>query len=589
MSLKKTKIFRLEDFELTDGLPPMQSSLENLSVQNKQIVSVQTVEDSIKRQIFSSCGLSLNKSIEIDTLTTGLLQELESALIKDEPNIDLFKVISNIILSFHYIPEIQNEQGFLSEVIQLCIKHNKGHFLIPEMVDIIEKACLYELERKNMEVLEDLFSFYTEYSYSDFSSEVRRLKESFLNYYWVNVSDNCESISNRILRTHINEILGEDSPMALEYADVLEGIDMNRVRECSRHLLEQSKNRFEEWLSGKRISKESFKKLGLKNFIQNKRLSNEPLIHSSVCDFRLNDLIVRDSLKSLRVVLQPMNEISKNVSKTIESLRQGSENFYPIGAKIHFKEPLSQHHKELLFSQFNFESTPFKMIHADSSMLLPPRKSSQELIHIIESLFKIGVLDADMDLDLQPCIPGRLNNQYAGILGSAMIFSSYTCVTYEKNSFCTSHDEITGARIMAYDDGVLDRTIGNLPNSLIGRTDMLGRRDARDLYLYQVLGSLVSQSVYGGPLQIIGKRFIDDYISLLNQHELLHILEGQWIYNKEFDTDFGAESHYELIKTCTDQWLSDFHEGSKTGLIYQVRDLLTKYINIIESNRHYKE
>jgi hypothetical protein len=111
------------------------------------------------------------------------------------------------------------------------------------------------------------------------------------------------------------------------------------------------------------------------------------------------------------------------------------------------------------------------------------------------------------------------------------------CASYIKNfsvgDFSTSHDEATGARIMAYDAGVLSTDFKYMPKNITGRTDMLARQDVKDIFLYQFIGSLVSQSIHGGMFQKEGKMFIQEYKNILKSYGNEFILNGNWIYDQD--------------------------------------------------------
>jgi hypothetical protein len=64
---------------------------------------------------------------------------------------------------------------------------------------------------------------------------------------------------------------------------------------------------------------------------------------------------------------------------------------------------------------YGFESTPFQMIHANTSMLLPPCPSPDEVAHMIECLQKEGLVDEGSP-DLQVCLAGRLSVSDAAVV-----------------------------------------------------------------------------------------------------------------------------------------------------------------------------
>jgi hypothetical protein len=164
------------------------------------------------------------------------------------------------------------------------------------------------------------------------------------------------------------------------------------------------------------------------------------------------------------------------------------------------------------------------MIHANTSMLLPPCPSPDEVAHMIQCLQNEELI-SEGNPDLQVCIAGRLPLCEASILGSAMIFCANYIKDFSIDAFSTSHNEATGARIMAYDAGELKTNFKYMPKNITGRTDMLARQDIKDIFLYQFIGSLVSQSIYGGMFQEEGKSLVQKYKSILKTYRNDFILE----------------------------------------------------------------
>lgn len=283
-------------------------------------------------------------------------------------------------------------------------------------------------------------------------------------------------------------------------------------------------------------------------------------------------------------IAESVRQATTDIAESVEKAERPFRGYYPVGAKVHFREAVSGEKLQSLFNTFRFSPSLFKMLHADTSMLIPPRKSATEVVAILEELKRRGIMDEYSEI--QTCIPGRLNNQYAAILGSSMLLSSFLCVTYDRPSFQTTHNEQTASMIMAYDGGTLDRTVADLPEELAGRTDMLGRKDVRDVYLYQMLGSLISQAAYGGPIKDVGRQFIQEYVALLERDRMLNILGAQWINDGNGVVEPDTEGHYLAVKRCTDIWLGDHARyqagGSLEGLSFDVLRLLTKCLEEVK-------
>ncbi len=365
------------------------------------------------------------------------------------------------------------------------------------------------------------------------------------------------AIASFVIRRRLTEVLGGNLPMALCHPDV-DAISGGAVIQRVLRALPDPNGR--EYRSGVKASVEASVRNGIFTRI----------------DF---DEVV-DAETIAAEIAAPMEQVAKDIAEAIEQAEKPYSGYYPVGAKVHFRNAVPKEKLHSLQKIYGFSDSPFKMLHADTSMLIPPRKSATEIVAILEELKRRGIIDEHTEI--QTCVPGRLNNQYAAMLGSSMLLSSFLCVTYDRSSFQTTHEQ-TASMIMAYDGGVLDRSIADLPEDLTGRIDMLGRKDVRDVFLYQILGSLLSQATYGGPFRDVGREFIQEYIALLERDRMLDVLDAQWVNDENSAEEPDIEGHYLAVKRCTDTWLGDDARyratGRPEGLSFDVLRLLTKSIS----------
>lgn len=359
------------------------------------------------------------------------------------------------------------------------------------------------------------------------------------------------------IRAKLKELLGGNLPLAICHPDTAEA-SCTTVMQRAMAALPSSGDHSREW--------------------------ERKSIETSVRDGSLSPfatMIALDAEHIMAGIQEPLLRVAKEIRVAVECAEQPYNGYYPVGAKVHFPRAVPPPKLHTLNELFGFSRSVFTMLHANTSMLIPPRRSATEVVALLEELKRRGVIDEHSEI--QTCIPGRLNNQYAALLGSSMLLSSFRCVTYDRSSFETSHDEQTASMIMAYDAGVLDRSVAALPDELTGRTDMLGRKDIRDVCLYQVLGSLISQAAYGGPFCDTGKDFIREYVALLERNRMLDILDAQWIHDDKSGAQPDREAHYLAVKRCTDTWLADNARyqatGRQEGLSFDVLRLLTSSIN----------
>lgn len=258
-------------------------------------------------------------------------------------------------------------------------------------------------------------------------------------------------------------------------------------------------------------------------------------------------------------------------------------DFYPIGAKIHFLSSITPEQVALLHQIVGFWSTPFKLLHADTSLCLPACQSPIQLIAILHRLAELGIISDDT-LELQLTMAGRVPNEMAGIIGSVCLFSKIQPISYPRNTFVTSHNGETGTCIMCYDAGVLDtQNFPNLPTHISGRTDMLGFKNPMEIITYFLVSNLISQHVYGSPLLSIGEQFIHEYEWLLRLHGMESILQAKWVHNPDKEnTPIEEEEHFMVVKACTDiLWknIGDYNlHGDASGLSFATKSLLYKYI-----------
>jgi len=259
---------------------------------------------------------------------------------------------------------------------------------------------------------------------------------------------------------------------------------------------------------------------------------------------------------------------------------------YSIWWKLHFRNGIDKEKLDAFKKEHFFLSTCFTMIHANESMLLPAVYSAEELTLIICILIENWLTEWETELQLS--IPWRLPNKLAWVLWSAILLLTDRNVEYAENAFSTTHDTDTWAKIMAYDAWVLELWFKNNPHNNIWRTDMLWRVSTLDIYHYQVIWSLVSQSIHWWPLKNLGKQFVFEYEELLKVHWYDMFLENQWVYDVEHDTLESQESHFALIKQRTDKRNEDritykMYWSWEWILSYEIKNLLKIYLNKIKS------
>ncbi len=285
--------------------------------------------------------------------------------------------------------------------------------------------------------------------------------------------------------------------------------------------------------------------------------------------------------------LESINKVTQKIDQMLLiPLYERTKWLYTVWWKIHFSKKIDQE-KLYEFKQKNwFSSTMFKMIHSGSSMLLPVTYTAEALILFIQALIEQWLFQEDCELQI--CNPWRLPNNDVWILVSAVLLSSKRCPLYTPESFKTTHDDMTWARIAAYDAWVLSKSFDSLPNWISWRTDILWRSHFEDVIWSSLVHSLLWQTHYWWRFATLWVIFRKEYIQLLKKYGIESILERQWVYDHEKDELSDQLDHYHLVKSLTDRWQSDTSDLIETWseqwlLSFDIKKLLQKYRNAILS------
>ena len=287
------------------------------------------------------------------------------------------------------------------------------------------------------------------------------------------------------------------------------------------------------------------------------------------------------------------HDFEQQYQQELSKLEKKYKGMTSIGWKIHFSIAIPEEKIEKFRKKFWFYSTPFKLIHANTSLLLPPSYFPEEIALMIWFLQKEGLIEWNPQLQLS--IPSRLPNRAAGMLGSAMLLSSKIHIEYAPDAFKTSHDSATGSKIMAYDDGVLDKSFKGIPKNIEhGRTDMMWIKDISLIPLYHLVGTLLSHGIYKGKFKKEWMQFMQEYKTLLEKYQILDILEQDWVhipdnYSSSEEISDSAEKHYEMIKRLTDIHKNNWEQYDATWnsdwlFVFELEKLLDKYKSVVYYN-----
>ncbi len=260
------------------------------------------------------------------------------------------------------------------------------------------------------------------------------------------------------------------------------------------------------------------------------------------------------------------------VERMILQARMAMPGLMPVGGKIHTTTPMNSDVLTGIRNIFGLESTPFQLIHANDSLLLPPMPSALELQLLIHILEKCGVIHSERP-ELQVAVGDRLHEDLAAQVGSAVLLGTSRGIVYPDNAFATTHDEQTGTRIMAYDAGVRRSGMPYDVAGAEGRTDMLGRRHYGDIGIYQLLGTLAVHEQRGERFAPLMRRFSRGFHDVLSCHGLRNSLHASaWIFDPTKNGDDPVR-HAEMVNRFGNAWMESMNEPG-FGIIGDVRRLI---------------
>lgn len=298
--------------------------------------------------------------------------------------------------------------------------------------------------------------------------------------------------------------------------------------------------------------------------------------------------------------------IPQEVPKVIDRIlahREASFGLLPVGGKIHVMHPINEQKFQFIRDALGIDHTSFKVLHAGTSLLLPPMTSAGEMELIVKMLDYERVVDSDYP-EIQITSPGRLGAYDCGILGAAVLLGTSTGVEYQPNAFYTTHSD-TGCRMVAYDDEG-PRSEFPFSTKIPGRTDVLGRRGIRDaersnpldsdFYKIQLLHTVLVRAEESGPMGELAAPFKERFAEILVRHGLEGVLQENWVAKPKDKVDLSSgkytglthknagKRHFEhAVKPCTDAWFRCQEHYEATGEVGGVVSEVTNLFVWLES------
>lgn len=301
-----------------------------------------------------------------------------------------------------------------------------------------------------------------------------------------------------------------------------------------------------------------------------------------------NSLLLTDTFSPPSPSLVPLekNDLQHPPQNIVTDLIQHQQYvcrfLLAMGAKIHSDVLISDHIFALFKELLDLDSTYFKLIHARRTLVLPPFSTTAELKLFLALLQACGMYNPTRP-QLQVTISGRWPDKVseewpekvAAIVGASMLLATSEGIEYSDDAFSTNMNTKTDARIMTYDDGVKRQgMIYDLPNA-DGRTDMLARGTLEDIDNYQLLGTLATHFVYGGPLAPLMEQYAEQFLSLMRHFQLKDALfESRWVFDRKgHDRSDTSWDHGRMVAKFTQAWFDSLDQPS-CGLHGAVRSLI---------------
>jgi hypothetical protein len=274
--------------------------------------------------------------------------------------------------------------------------------------------------------------------------------------------------------------------------------------------------------------------------------------------------------------------------EAVTELRKDAAALLPIGCKLHLHSPIDDQKLRALqqIAPFGF-SGGFKVDNADTCLVLPAMTSARELVEVARLLVQFKIISPQFP-EYQFCIRGRLTPKLCAVLGSTILLTAEDNPEYALDMFSShGYDEGTGRRMVIYDaHGPLAHFPGNAYNSsrgFDGRTDIIGLIDITRAPTFQLVGSILSNGMFGGPLAELSEPFQNELRAALERHGIADVLDTEWVLPEGGGRQSAAEHFHQGIIPCLNAWkkaLEGFEEAQGSGapnIILDVRTLVDSY------------
>lgn len=222
----------------------------------------------------------------------------------------------------------------------------------------------------------------------------------------------------------------------------------------------------------------------------------------------------------------------------------------PIGLKIHVLHTTQQdwqqarHSVQALRSQLS--RVPFRAGPAEEAFVMEPVgnvESAVERVQALEEQTGLSIMDNPQRFQLQVCSQGRLTGMRPALLGTAFYLASDRIREPDSRMLGTSHEDMTGKRLILYDAGEqatcfpwLGVDSDGKPcvkmSGVVakGRTDVLWCNSQLDIANVNLVATLLAHDEFGGYWQYLGRYFVEGLQKLLAAYQLESVLAVPWIH-----------------------------------------------------------
>lgn len=266
--------------------------------------------------------------------------------------------------------------------------------------------------------------------------------------------------------------------------------------------------------------------------------------------------------------------VQVQLKEAILQSRRACFGFIPVGAKCHVLSEIDPELVDFIRKVTRLSTNQFHLQHANTTLVLPPLASWQEMKYLVNFLRYAGVLQHDLP-ELQACIEGRIHPQLCAVLGASVMLSTTEMPDLQVESFKTSHDSQVAFRMMTYDAGGRRSPFpfSSIDPDSRDRTDILCRVDVDDFEVYQMLGTTLQrgQEGLGGPFAELAQPYCERFAALLESYGFGDVLLASWVNERDSRnpeaSDVGERHFREAVEPCKIAW-------RETDICKDVRALL---------------